>query len=113
MKHEITTKSKLELLFFFFVRTGLCRSSNRSAAHHSSKPPSASTQIEKQTRIRRLQEILGSSTSAVGSIDLEPPHASSHPVAVDRRSNNTEELEGETSKDKGRRTKTTTDTGRQ
>ena len=37
MKHEITTRPNQPLLFFFFVRTGLCRSSDRNAAHHSSK----------------------------------------------------------------------------
>ena len=109
-KHEITTKSKLQLLFFFFVGAGHNRSFDRSAATHSSKPPSTATQIEEQTPKERLQKIRGSSPSAVGTTNLEHPHATSCPAAVDRRTNNAKELANETSKDKGRRTKTIADT---
>ena len=113
MKHKITTRPNQPLLFFFFVETGSRRSSERSEAHHSNQPPSAAIQNEERTPNKRLQEILGSSPSAVGTIELEQPLASSCPVAADRRTSNTEVPESKPNKDKDkdRRTKTTTDNG--
>jgi len=111
MKHKITTRPNQPLLFFFFVETGSRRSSERSEAHHSNQPPSAAIQNEERTPNKRLQEILGSSPSAVGTTELEQPLASSHPDTADRRTSNTEEPESKPNKDKERRTKTTTDNG--
>ena len=111
MKHKITTRPNQPLLVFFFVGTGSRRSSERSEAHHSNQPPSAAIQNEERTPNKRLQEILGISPSAVGTIELEQPLASSCPVAADRRTSNTEVPESKPNKDKDRRTKTTTDNG--